>query len=253
MCREKVPNAKFLLPQDDIQGTPLFLRRACAPLNPLNIGSQATVQWVRSPFDAVPGAEPFRDKWGRPPGSAPPAPSGPSTHSLTYPPTSYHPPASSGGLWCKNARAGKFICMAFSKNRLTATRFISRHARTGRTLRETHKWTYPSELAHKSTYPSLSACTGRLALDFSVTCGLTLYFPCTSGLALHFPVTSQLTLAKFVTSGLTLDMADTSRLTLAKSVMRGVALDLPRTSGLTLDMADTSRLTLAFLSQVDLP
>ena len=49
---------------------------------------------------------------------------------LIYPPTSYHPTARSGGLKCKNAPAGKFICMAISKNRLTATKLIFRHART---------------------------------------------------------------------------------------------------------------------------
>ena len=52
---------------------------------------------------------------------------------LIVPPTSYHPPARSGGLWCENAPPGKFICMAKPKNRLTTTKLISRRARTIRT------------------------------------------------------------------------------------------------------------------------
>lgn len=57
----------------------------------------------------------------------------PTTHSVpTYPPTSYHPPASCGWLCVQNARAGKFIWPLNRKNRLTSTKFISRHARRGR-------------------------------------------------------------------------------------------------------------------------
>ena len=50
--------------------------------------------------------------------------------SLIVPPTWVYPAARCGGLWCTFARADKFICMANRKNRLTATKLISRRART---------------------------------------------------------------------------------------------------------------------------
>ena len=49
---------------------------------------------------------------------------------LIVPPTWVYPGARCGGLECTCARADKFICMAKRKNRLTATKLISRRART---------------------------------------------------------------------------------------------------------------------------
>jgi hypothetical protein len=51
---------------------------------------------------------------------------------LIVPPTWVYPAARCGGLWCAFAHADKFICMGNRKNRLTATKVISRHARTRR-------------------------------------------------------------------------------------------------------------------------
>ena len=67
---------------------------------------------------------------------------------LIVPPTSSHPPARSGGLWCENAPPGKFICMANPKNRLTTTKLISRHARTVRT---STKFQFPHTKATTAT------------------------------------------------------------------------------------------------------
>ena len=50
--------------------------------------------------------------------------------SLIVPPTWVYPTARCGGLWCTFARADKFACMPNRKNRLTATKLISRRART---------------------------------------------------------------------------------------------------------------------------
>ena len=59
--------------------------------------------------------------------------------SLIVPPTWVYPAARCGGLWCTFARADKFICMANRKNRLTATKLISRRARTrARWAKTTH-------------------------------------------------------------------------------------------------------------------
>ena len=52
---------------------------------------------------------------------------------LIVPPTLVYPTARCGGLWCTFAHAEKFICMGNRKNRLTATKLISRHARTSGT------------------------------------------------------------------------------------------------------------------------
>ena len=67
---------------------------------------------------------------------------------LIVPPTSSHPPARSGGLWCEFGRAGKFICMGNRKNRLTTTKLISRHARTVRT---STKFQFPHTKATTAT------------------------------------------------------------------------------------------------------
>ena len=56
--------------------------------------------------------------------------------SLIVPPTWVYPAARCGGLECTFARADKFICMGNRKNRLTATKLISRHARTRGTSSE---------------------------------------------------------------------------------------------------------------------
>jgi hypothetical protein len=52
---------------------------------------------------------------------------------LIVPPTLVYPTARCGGLWCTVVHADKFVCMGNRKNRLTATKLISRHARTSGT------------------------------------------------------------------------------------------------------------------------